>query len=62
MCIRDSFNFDRIPRVVGGPYEFGVPGAKHAILDDDEEGAEVTSPQPAVAGASAGAGSSGGSG
>jgi cytochrome c oxidase subunit 1 len=27
------FNFDRIPQVVGGPYEYGVPGAKHAILD-----------------------------
>ena len=26
------FNFDEIPRVVGGPYEFGVPGARHAIL------------------------------
>ena len=26
------FNFDEIPQVVGGPYEYGVPGAKHAIL------------------------------
>ena len=26
------FNFDEIPRVVGGPYEFGVPGARHAIM------------------------------
>ena len=33
------FNFAEIPRVVGGPYEFGVPGAKHAIMAG--EGAEV---------------------
>ncbi|HEV2981786.1 MAG TPA: cbb3-type cytochrome c oxidase subunit I, partial [Solirubrobacteraceae bacterium] len=26
------FNFDRIPTVVGGPYEYGVPGAVHGIL------------------------------
>ena len=25
------FNFDEIPQVVGGPYEYGVPGARHAI-------------------------------
>ena len=50
------FNFDEIPRVVGGPYEFGVPGARHAIMGDDEEGAEVTGPKPAVAGAAAGGG------
>ena len=25
------FNFDEIPVVVGGPYEYGVPGARHAI-------------------------------
>ncbi len=30
------FNFDAIPRVVGGPYEFGVPGARHALLAGDE--------------------------
>ncbi len=30
------FNFDRIPRVVGGPYEFGVPGAVHALMSEDE--------------------------
>ena len=32
------FNFDEIPQVVGGPYEYGVPGARHAVLD----GARVT--------------------
>mgnify|MGYP001222811912 CR=1 FL=1 len=25
------FNFDEIPQVVGGPYEYGVRGARHAI-------------------------------
>jgi cytochrome c oxidase subunit 1 len=29
------FNFDEIPQVVGGPYEYGVPGARHAILNGD---------------------------
>ncbi len=43
------FNFDEIPRVVGGPYEFGVPGARHAILGPAE--AEVGRAEPAVAGA-----------
>ncbi len=27
------FNFDEIPQVVGSPYEYGVPGARHAILN-----------------------------
>jgi cytochrome c oxidase subunit 1 len=27
------FNFDAIPQVVGSPYEYGVPGARHAILN-----------------------------
>jgi cytochrome c oxidase subunit 1 len=31
------FNFDRIPQVVGGPYEYGVKGAQHAILDGSRE-------------------------
>ena len=26
------FNFDEIPQVVGNPYEYGVPGAQHAIF------------------------------
>ncbi len=30
-------NFDLIPRVVAGPYEFGVPGSRHAIMGDDED-------------------------
>ncbi len=28
-----KFNFPTIPRVVGGPYEFGVKGARHAVFD-----------------------------
>jgi len=39
------FNFDNIPTVVGGPYEYGVPGAVHGIFDKP-------SPQPAAAVAS----------
>jgi cytochrome c oxidase subunit I len=39
------FNFDEIPQVVGGPYEYGVPGARHAVLNGDRaavaEGEEV---------------------
>ncbi len=27
------FNFDEIPQVVGSPYEYGVPGATHALLN-----------------------------
>jgi cytochrome c oxidase subunit I len=29
------FNFDEIPQVVGSPYEYGVPGARHAVLNGD---------------------------
>jgi cytochrome c oxidase subunit 1 len=29
------FNFDEVPQVVGSPYEYGVPGARHAILNGD---------------------------
>ena len=35
------FNFDEIPQVVGGPYEYGVPGARHAILRPTREAQEV---------------------
>lgn len=43
------FNFDEIPRVVGGPYEFGVPGARHAIMAGDEK-PTVDQPKPATVG------------
>jgi cytochrome c oxidase subunit I len=35
------FNFDSLPTIVGGPYEYGIPGAVHAVFRD---GAEVPSP------------------
>jgi cytochrome c oxidase subunit 1 len=38
------FNFDKVPTVVGGPYEYGVPGAVHGIL----------APAPATVAASSG--------
>jgi cytochrome c oxidase subunit I len=31
------FNFDHIPTVVGGPYEYGVPGAQHGIFQPAKE-------------------------
>jgi cytochrome c oxidase subunit 1 len=30
------FNFDEVPTVVGGPYEFGVPGAVHGVFKEKE--------------------------
>jgi cytochrome c oxidase subunit I len=39
------FNFDAIPTVVGGPYEYGVPGAVHGVF----KGAEVPAPAGARA-------------
>jgi cytochrome c oxidase subunit 1 len=41
------FNFDRIPTVVGGPYEYGVPGAVHGIF--------APPPVPATVGGAPGA-------
>jgi cytochrome c oxidase subunit 1 len=38
------FNFDAVPQVVGNPYEYGVPGARHAILNGDRAG--VTELEP----------------
>jgi cytochrome c oxidase subunit 1 len=38
------FNFDQIPTVVGGPYEYGVPGAVHGIFKPVEREA----PTPAT--------------
>jgi cytochrome c oxidase subunit 1 len=35
------FNFDRIPTVVGGPYEYGVPGAVHGIFTPAPTPSEV---------------------
>jgi cytochrome c oxidase subunit 1 len=38
------FDFDRIPRVVGGPYEYGVPGARHVLMGDEQQGFARTPP------------------
>ena len=40
------FNFDSLPTVVGGPYEYGVPGAVHAVFRD---GADVPAPAGSMA-------------
>jgi cytochrome c oxidase subunit 1 len=44
------FNFDTLPTVVGGPYEYGVPGAVHGIFKSPTEakpaGTIATSPTP----------------
>jgi cytochrome c oxidase subunit 1 len=32
------FNFDDLPQVVGNPYEYGVPGARHAVFNGDRVG------------------------
>jgi hypothetical protein len=32
------FNFDEIPQVVAGPYEYGVPGAQHAVMSPARAG------------------------
>jgi cytochrome c oxidase subunit I len=36
------FNFDAVPTVVGGPYEYGVPGAVHGIFRSPTEPKPVT--------------------
>ena len=38
------FNFDEIPQVVGGPYEYGVPGARHALVNGQRVSEEETVP------------------
>lgn len=43
------FNFDSVPTVVGHPYEYGVPGARHGIFKE---------PEPVVAAAPAASGES----
>jgi cytochrome c oxidase subunit 1 len=36
------FNFDTIPTVVGGPYEYGVPGAVHGVFKPPAEARRPT--------------------
>src|SRR4051812_13314068 len=42
------FNFDEVPTVVGGPYEYGVPGARHAVFKGQESETPANVPQPAA--------------
>ena len=39
------FNFDGFPTVVGGPYEYGVPGAVHGIFKSPTEAAKRSRPE-----------------
>jgi cytochrome c oxidase subunit I len=39
------FNFDEVPTVVGGPYEYGIPGAVHGVFKTPAE-----KPEPAATG------------
>jgi cytochrome c oxidase subunit 1 len=43
------FNFDRVPTVVGGPYEYGVPGAVHGIFEAPAKAGDEAQPAGAVA-------------
>jgi cytochrome c oxidase subunit I len=43
------FNFDEVPTVVGGPYEYGIPGARHAVFKGQETAAPAGVPQTAAA-------------
>jgi cytochrome c oxidase subunit 1 len=45
------FNFDEVPTVVGGPYEYGVPGAVHGIFKPPDKARAA--PAGALAGGSA---------
>jgi cytochrome c oxidase subunit 1 len=38
------FNFDEVPQVVGNPYEYGVPGARHAVFNGAREVVEEKEP------------------
>jgi cytochrome c oxidase subunit I len=44
------FNFDRVPTVVGGPYEYGVPGAVHGLFQSPAEAkpAGTVATRPAI--------------
>src|SRR5579871_452349 len=42
------FNFDEPPQIVGSPYAYGVPGARHAIVTVHEPPAPDELPVPAV--------------
>jgi hypothetical protein len=42
------FNFDEPPQVVGGPYEYGTPGARHAIVRFHTPEPELVTSRPAA--------------
>jgi cytochrome c oxidase subunit 1 len=44
------FNFDEVPTVVGGPYEYGVPGAVHAVFREKQPAATGAVSAPAGGG------------
>jgi cytochrome c oxidase subunit 1 len=46
------FNFDSVPTVVGGPYEYGVPGAVHGIFKPATEEPTTRSPVPVASASS----------
>jgi cytochrome c oxidase subunit I len=46
------FNFDEVPTVVGGPYEYGVPGAVHAVFKEKKPTPVAAEPAPAGGGGS----------
>jgi cytochrome c oxidase subunit 1 len=52
------FNFDTVPTVVGGPYEYGVPGAVHGIFRPPVEARRAVT--AGIVGAGAGPQSQGG--
>jgi cytochrome c oxidase subunit 1 len=43
------FNFDHVPTVVGGPYEYGVPGAVHGVFKAPAKAGAEAQPAGAVA-------------
>jgi cytochrome c oxidase subunit 1 len=44
------FNFDEVPTVVGGPYEYGVPGAVHGVFKTPEKPGVAAGAAPAGSG------------
>ncbi len=46
------FNFDSVPTVVGGPYEYGVPGAVHGIFKPATEETTTRPPVPVASASS----------
>ncbi|MFN8132671.1 MAG: cytochrome c oxidase subunit I [Solirubrobacteraceae bacterium] len=42
------FNFDAVPTVVGGPYEYGVPGAVHGVFAPPAQATAVAAASPGI--------------